>query len=101
MVYSQKILLKIYGLKLAQLLGQPCHFYARARAPEVAGGGDARAVRDDGEVADLPVRVPADGLAVGAHCPGQKPPFLVFTRPARPYKTPIQNRFIYENAEVA
>jgi hypothetical protein len=26
-------------------------------------------------------------------CPGQKPPFLPVKRPARPYKSPIQNRF--------
>jgi hypothetical protein len=26
-------------------------------------------------------------------CPGRKPPFLVFKRPARPYKNAIQNRF--------
>jgi hypothetical protein len=27
------------------------------------------------------------------HCPGQKPAVLVFKPPARPYKSPIQNRF--------
>jgi hypothetical protein len=26
-------------------------------------------------------------------CPGRKPPFLVFKRPARPYKSHIQNIF--------
>ena len=26
-------------------------------------------------------------------CPGRKPPFLVFNRPARPYKSSIQNGF--------
>jgi hypothetical protein len=27
------------------------------------------------------------------HCPGRKPPFLVVKRPARPYKSAIENRF--------
>jgi hypothetical protein len=27
------------------------------------------------------------------HCPGRKPAFLAVKRPARPYKSPIQNRF--------
>ena len=27
------------------------------------------------------------------HCPGRKPPYLAFKRPARPYKSPIQNLF--------
>ena len=26
-------------------------------------------------------------------CPGRKPAFLVFKRPVRPYKSPIQNGF--------
>jgi hypothetical protein len=26
-------------------------------------------------------------------CPGRKPAFLVFKRPARPYKSAIENRF--------
>jgi hypothetical protein len=34
-------------------------------------------------------------------CPGRKPAFLVFKRPARPYKSPIQNGFSYENAKGA
>jgi hypothetical protein len=34
-----------------------------------------------------------DARADRGHCPGQKPAFLVFKRPARPYKSPIQNRF--------
>jgi hypothetical protein len=28
-----------------------------------------------------------------ADCPGRKPAFLVFKRPARPYKSPVQNGF--------
>ena len=34
-------------------------------------------------------------------CPGQKPPFLAVKRPARPYKTTIQNRFTMANAKGA
>jgi hypothetical protein len=36
-----------------------------------------------------------------AHCPGRKPPFLAAKRPARPYKSAIQNRFTVGNAEGA
>ena len=32
-------------------------------------------------------------------CPGRKPAFLVFKRPARSYKYPIQNGFSWENAK--
>jgi hypothetical protein len=39
-----------------------------------------------------------DGLD---RCPGQKPAFLVFNRPARPYKIPVQNGFSQENAKGA
>jgi hypothetical protein len=35
------------------------------------------------------------------HCPGRKPAFLVSKRPARPYKSPTQNRFTWENANGA
>jgi hypothetical protein len=31
-------------------------------------------------------------------CPGREPAFLAVERPARPYKSPIQNRFTSENA---
>jgi hypothetical protein len=31
-------------------------------------------------------------------CPGRKPPCLVVRRPARPYKSSIQNRFTAENS---
>ena len=33
------------------------------------------------------------------HCPGQKPPKRAVKRPARPYKSAIQNRFAMENAK--
>ena len=36
-----------------------------------------------------------------SHCPGREPPFSAVTRPARPYKTAIQNRFKVGNAEGA
>jgi hypothetical protein len=32
-------------------------------------------------------------LGVLLNCPGRKPVFLVFKRPAHPYKRPIQNGF--------
>jgi hypothetical protein len=51
---------------------------------DLAGGADAEARDED-----------------GAHCPGQKPPFLAVTRPARPYKTAIESRFTVENAKAA
>jgi hypothetical protein len=35
---------------------------------------------------------PLNPLSVApCHCPGRKPAFLVFKRPAHPYKSPIQN----------
>jgi hypothetical protein len=34
-------------------------------------------------------------------CPGRKPPCLAVKRPARPYKSAIQNRFTAENAQGA
>ena len=36
-----------------------------------------------------PAVMPGDPL----HCPGRKPPKMVVKRPARPYRTPIQNGF--------
>ncbi len=36
---------------------------------------------------------------LGRHCPGRKPPFLAVKRPARPYKSPIQNGLSQENAK--
>jgi hypothetical protein len=35
------------------------------------------------------------------HCPGRKPPFWAAKRPARPYKTAIQNQFTVRNATAA
>ena len=47
--------------------------------------GEAEAVQGD---------LPLGGVVEAHHhCPGRKPAFLVFKRPARPYKSPIQNRF--------
>jgi hypothetical protein len=40
-------------------------------------------------------------LGLRLHCPGRKPPFLAVKRPARPYKSAIQNRFTVENAKGA
>jgi hypothetical protein len=34
-------------------------------------------------------------------CPGREPPFLAVKRPARPYKSAIQNLFTMRNAEGA
>jgi hypothetical protein len=48
--------------------------------------------------------VPREEAAVDPdrrHCPGRKPPFSAVKRPARPYKSPIQNRFTQENANGA
>ena len=36
-----------------------------------------------------------------AHCPGRKPPFWAGKRPARPYKSGVQNRFTVGNAKAA
>jgi hypothetical protein len=38
---------------------------------------------------------------VGVDCPGRKPPFMAVKRPARPYKSPTQNRFAAENTKAA
>ena len=35
------------------------------------------------------------------HFPGQKPPFSAVKRPARPYKSPIQNEFLMGNVNTA
>jgi hypothetical protein len=38
--------------------------------------------------------------AVGrAHCPGQRPPCLAVKRPARPYKSRIENRVVVGSAK--
>jgi hypothetical protein len=53
------------------------------RVPEVPGGPPVR------------IKHQVQTLAVGklCNCPGRKPAFLVFKRPARPYKSPMQHRF--------
>jgi hypothetical protein len=43
-------------------------------------------------LADPDVRV-AQQVRRRRDCPGRKPAFLVFKRPARPYKSAIENRF--------
>jgi hypothetical protein len=35
------------------------------------------------------------------HCPGRRPPFSAVKRPARPYKSAIQNRFPMEDTKGA
>jgi hypothetical protein len=44
-----------------------------------------------------------DGVddALATDCPGREPPFLAVQRPARPFKSPIQNRFTVGNAKGA
>jgi hypothetical protein len=49
-------------------------------------------------VAD-PALVPAVGHRVLINCPGRKPPKSAVKRPARPYKSPIEDRFAMENAK--
>jgi hypothetical protein len=52
-------------------------------------------------------RVPLCGYLCGkmtassTYCPGRKPPIWAVTRPARPYKSDIQNRFTIENVKGA
>jgi hypothetical protein len=43
----------------------------------------------------------AKGRRRTCHCPGRKPPFSAVKRPARPYKSAIQNGFPLENANGA
>jgi hypothetical protein len=64
---------------------------AHLRAADAAGRADAAARRTAAD----------DDLAAAGHCPGRKPPFSVLKRPARPYKSRVQNRFTWENAEGA
>jgi hypothetical protein len=63
------------------------------RRPQIDCGAaylaELLAHRPTAEDADLAVVVAGDL----ADCPGRKPAFLVFKRPARPYKSPIQNGF--------
>jgi hypothetical protein len=55
-----------------------------APAGRRAAGSPAPHPVDDHDVTPVP-RV--------RHCPGRKPPFWAVRRPARPYKSPIQNVF--------
>jgi hypothetical protein len=41
------------------------------------------------------------GRALHLDCPGRKPQFLAVKRPARPYKSAIENRFTMERAQVS
>jgi hypothetical protein len=62
---------------------------------------DARATRRGvGRGAPQDVRAAVQRRAVG-NCPGRKPPFFAVKRPARPYKTAIENRFTVGNAKAA
>jgi hypothetical protein len=46
-----------------------------------------------GDVLRVAVGVARGDLALAVDCPGRKPPFFSGKRPARPYKTTIQNGF--------
>ena len=50
---------------------------------------------------ELTERLWPESAMTGLDCPGRKPPFRAAKRPARPYKSPIQNGTPMENAKVA
>jgi hypothetical protein len=96
------------------MLGQPCELYLKGGLPAelissaIANGAGAsgaveRTVKDAARptAGRTVVLVAVEGGEGGqgrrrdleAHCPRRKPPFSAVKRPARPYKSPIQNRF--------
>ena len=79
---------------MAHNLDQPCTIFVLGIEAELEEEWCAYVVRDRG--AELDVRGGGDRAegVVRHHCPGHKPPFLAVKRPARPYKSAIENRFV-------